>query len=399
MCLALALLLLTACGDRPRAGLSPVAGTKGGTGVNSMEKIRKRGEIVFGVKFDTPPFGSIGQGRTEPEGFEIDLVTEVAKRLTVRPKFVEVNPKNRVANLDSGKIDVITATMIATRARDKAIDFSEPYFEDDQRLMVRGDSEIARSGYFDIEEDRRYLEYETANQRIVDCGDVDIIYSNPEQTFKNITHSTAQILEAGAVPIVLGGEHSVTYGVVRAYEEPICVVHFDAHLDYRPFIHGAQHGNGSPMLKIGKLPNVEKIVQIGSRGMRAAQDDLAESRANGNDVFTMKGFRKAGVDHVLTTLPKGRKVYISVDIDVLDMPLVPGCASAEADGMSYEELRQTIFAIVREHELVGFDVVEINPMLDVASNVTSQLGAQLAIETMARAVENPGYLHRKGRLS
>ncbi|TDE54080.1 transporter substrate-binding domain-containing protein [Nonomuraea mesophila] len=142
VCLALALLLLTACGDRPRAGLAPVAGTKGGTGVNSLEKIRKRGEIVFGVKFDTPPFGSIGQGRTEPEGFEIDLVTEVAKRLKVRPKFVEVNPKNRVANLDSGKIDVITATMIATRARDKAIDFSEPYFEDDQRLMVRGDSKI-----------------------------------------------------------------------------------------------------------------------------------------------------------------------------------------------------------------------------------------------------------------
>lgn len=255
----------------------------------------------------------------------------------------------------------------------------------------------ALSGYYDIEEDRRFLEYETANERIVDCGDVDIIYSNPEQTFKNITRSTSQIIEAGAVPIVLGGEHSVTYGVVRAYQDPVCVVHFDAHLDYRPFIHGAEYGNGSPMLKIGKLPHVEKIVQIGSRGMRAASADLAESRANGNDVFTMKGYRRAGLERVLATIPAGRKVYISVDIDVLDMPLVPGCASAEADGMSYEELRQTIFGIVAEHELVGFDVVEINPMLDVASNVTSQLGAQLAIETMSRAVENPDYLHRKNR--
>ncbi|MCI2421672.1 arginase family protein [Saccharopolyspora sp. K220] len=255
----------------------------------------------------------------------------------------------------------------------------------------------ARGGYFDIEEERRFLEYETENERIVDCGDVDIIYSNPEQTFKNITHSTSQILAAGAVPIVLGGEHSVTYGVVRAYQDSVCVVHFDAHLDYRPFLHGAEYGNGSPMLKIGKLPHVDRIVQIGSRGMRAAQDDLAESLANGNDVYTMKRFRAAGIERVLAGIPKGQKVYISVDIDVLDMPLVPGCASAEADGMSYEELRQTIFAIVREHELVGFDVVEINPMLDVASNVTSQLGAQLAIETMARAVLNPDYLRRKGR--
>jgi ABC-type amino acid transport substrate-binding protein len=140
--LVLTLFLITACGDRPGAGLSPVAGTKGGTGVNSMEKIKKRGEIVFGVKFDTPPFGSISEGGTEPEGFEIDLARELARRIGVRPRFVEVNPKNRVANLDSGKIDVIMATMIATRARDKAIDFSEPYFEDDQRLMVRGDSKL-----------------------------------------------------------------------------------------------------------------------------------------------------------------------------------------------------------------------------------------------------------------
>jgi ABC-type amino acid transport substrate-binding protein len=141
-CLALVGLLVTACGDRSTEGLSPVANIKGGTGVNSWDKIKKRGEIVFGVKFDTPPFGSISEGKTEPEGFEIDLVTEIARRLGVKPRMVEVNPKNRVANLDGGKIDVITATMIATRARDRAIDFSEPYFEDDQRLLVRGDSKL-----------------------------------------------------------------------------------------------------------------------------------------------------------------------------------------------------------------------------------------------------------------
>lgn len=149
ICLVLTLFLVAACGDRPRAGLAPVAATKGGTGVNSMEKIKKRGEIVFGVKFDTPPFGSISQGRTEPEGFEIDLAGELARRIGVKATFVEVNPKNRVANLDSGKIDAIMATMIATRARDKAIDFSEPYFEDDQRLMVRGDSKLTNVSQLD----------------------------------------------------------------------------------------------------------------------------------------------------------------------------------------------------------------------------------------------------------
>jgi agmatinase len=256
----------------------------------------------------------------------------------------------------------------------------------------------SRGGYYDIEEDRRYLQYETRNERIVDCGDVDIIYTNPEQTFLNITRATSQILEAGAIPIVLGGDHAVTYGVVRAYEEPVCVVHFDAHLDYRPFIHGAEYGNGSPMLKIGELPQVDRMIQIGSRGLRASDDDLRMTTTRGNDVFTMKRFRAEGIQRAISALPPGAKVYVSVDIDVLDMSLVPGCASAEADGMTYEELRQAIFAIVREHELVGFDVVEINPMLDVASNNTSLLGAQLPIEVMARAVENPSYLNRKGRL-
>ncbi|MDH6195585.1 agmatinase [Mycobacterium frederiksbergense] len=254
-----------------------------------------------------------------------------------------------------------------------------------------------RPGYFDIETGQRFLGYEMANQRIADCGDVDIIYTNPEATYRNITRSTSQILEAGAIPLVMGGDHAVTWGVVRAYEEPITVVHFDAHLDYRPFVHGAEYGNGSPMLKIGNLPNVGTMIQVGARGLRASIDDLERTRERGNHVITMANYREHGIKAVTDALPENGKVYVSVDIDILDLPLVPGCASAEADGLTYNELRQTIFAIVAKNELVGFDVVEINPMLDVASNNTSLLGTQLMIETAGRAVLNPAYLARKGR--
>jgi agmatinase len=152
------------------------------------------------------------------------------------------------------------------------------------------------------------------------------------------------------------------------------------------------------MLKIGELSQVDRMVQVGSRGIRASIDDLCDSTSRGNEVLTMTRFRNEGIGRALAAIPAGAKVYVSVDIDVLDMPLLSGCASAEADGVSYEQLRQAIFAIVAEHELVGFDIVEINPMLDVASNNTSLLGAQLAIEVLARVVENPDYLRRKGRL-
>src|SRR5215475_14419021 len=193
-----------------------------------------------------------------------------------------------------------------------------------------------QTGYYDIEEDRRYLEYERAHQRIVDCGDSDIIYTNVKRTFDNITKDVKTILKAGAFPVVIGGDHAITYPVVRAYEERLNVVHFDAHPDYR------------------------------RRGHQAIVDRL----------------------------PKGEPVYVSIDIDVLDLPLVPGCASSEVNGLTYDELRDSLFAIARHTEVIGFDLVEVNPMLDVASENTSLIAAQLIMEFLGRIVEHPQYRRR-----
>ncbi|WP_020501675.1 arginase family protein [Sciscionella marina] len=253
------------------------------------------------------------------------------------------------------------------------------------------------AGLYDVDEDKHYLRYERRNQRIVDCGDVDILYTNPEGTMRNVTDATSEILQSGAIPVVFGGDHAVSFGVVRAYEEPVSIVHFDAHLDYRPFVHGVENANGSPMLKIGNLANVDRMVQVGIRSIRTSKSALQQSLDRGNAVVTVNRLRRAGVESILSELPKGGKVYVSVDIDVLDMPLVPGCASAEPEGFGFEELRQTMFAIARHADVIGLDVVEINPMLDVRSNNTSLLGAQLALEFMGRVVEQPAYLARKGR--
>jgi len=95
-------------------------------------------------------------------------------------------------------------------------------------------------GYYDIAEDRRYLDHERIHRRLVDCGDSDVIYTNVRKTFDNITRDVRRILDAGALPVVIGGDHAITYPVVRAYPERLNVVHFDAHMDYRPFVHGVQ---------------------------------------------------------------------------------------------------------------------------------------------------------------
>ncbi len=252
----------------------------------------------------------------------------------------------------------------------------------------------ARGGYFDIDEGRRFLEYETLNRRIVDCGDVDIVYTNPERTFANITAAVEAILGRGALPVVLGGDHAITYPVVRAFKQPLSVVHFDAHLDFRPFVHGVNFSNGMPIRLLADLPNVGQIIQVGIRSLRTSQDDVQDALARGNDVVTVEEYRRRGIEGVLEKLPRGGQTYVSIDIDVLDMPLVPGCASSEVNGLTYEELRQTLFTIADQAEVVGFDLVEVNPMLDVPSENTSLIAAQLIMEFLARIVESPGYRKR-----
>jgi len=124
---------------------------------------------------------------------------------------------------------------------------------------------------------------------------------------------------------------------------------------------------------------------------------VQDSRARGNDIVTVPDFRRRGATRILDQLPQGEPVYVSIDIDVLDLPLVPGCASAEVNGLSYEELRDALTAIARHAEVVGFDLVEVNPMLDVASENTSLLAAQCIMEFLGRVVEHPGYKRRRAR--
>src|SRR5215813_10483942 len=216
----------------------------------------------------------------------------------------------------------------------------------------------------------------------------------PRKTFDNITRDVRRILDAGAFPVVIGGDHAVTYPVVRAYTERLNVVHFDAHMDYRPFVHGVQWANGNPIRNVARLKTCHHIVQVGIRSLRTRQADVEDSRARGNDVVTIPEFRRRGPRAIVDLLPSAEPVYCSIDVDVLDLPLVPGCASSEVNGLTYDELRQTLFAIARGREVIGFDFVEVNPMLDVAADNTSQLAAQLIIEFLGRIVEHPGYRKR-----
>ena len=250
------------------------------------------------------------------------------------------------------------------------------------------------AGYFDLDERKRYLEHELSGQRLVDCGDVDVLYTHPEGTFANATRAVAEILRHGALPVIIGGDHAVSFPVVRAYTEPLQVVHFDAHIDYSPFVHGIQFANTQPMRHIAAMPHVRRIIQAGIRSLRNAEEDIDDSQADGNDVLTVAQVRHLGLDGFLQRVGPG-PTYVSIDIDALDMPFVPGCSSAEIGGFTYDELREMLFGLARQADVVGFDLVEVNPMVDVASDNTSLLAAQLMVEFLGRIADSPSYQRRR----
>jgi len=252
-----------------------------------------------------------------------------------------------------------------------------------------------KTGYYDPQRGRRFLEREM-NGAIVDVGDADILPTNLPGTFDNITASVHGILSAGAVPVVLGGDHAITFPVVRAFARPLHVVHLDAHLDYMPFVHGMFHTNMHAFRHIRKMSHVQSLTQVGIRSLRDSEVMHRDARADGNRIVTMEAFRHSGAQGVVDVLPRDAACYVSIDIDVLDLSLVPGCVSAEPDGMSYRELRDLLATIAAHTEVVGFDLVEINPLLDVATGVTAYLGAHTVLEFLGQICAQPRWSKAHG---
>lgn len=251
------------------------------------------------------------------------------------------------------------------------------------------------AGYYDPETRKEYLGPEVSHGMIADVGDAEIWPTDVKGTFENITAMTRKILERGALPVVIGGDHSITYPVARSYEEPIHIVHFDAHTDYAPFIHDLRFTNAHAFRHLAPMPHVKGLIQAGIRSLRHAKDWVEDSIVDGNRVVTMGEFAELGPRGLAELVPEGARCYVSIDVDVLDISLVPGCVSAEPNGMSYAQLRDSLGALAERTVIVGFDFVEVNPQLDVGTGVTAYLGAHTVVEFLGRICDQPWWAERR----
>lgn len=217
--------------------------------------------------------------------------------------------------------------------------------------------------------------------RIVDCGDVAIVPLLWEENFDRITSAVRAILGKGALPVVLGGDHSVTYPVLRAFHDrgPITLVHLDAHADYRDDSGGVRFGHGNVIRRVVELPHVTRAISIGVRSLRQQRQDLADHAADGNTLVHGWDLQAHGVEHYLDVLPRGEQVYVTFDIDAMDPSIAPGTGTPEVGGLSYEQAQTILKHVAAHNRVVGYDCVEVNPLFDPAG-ITGLLANHLTIE-------------------
>jgi agmatinase len=210
-------------------------------------------------------------------------------------------------------------------------------------------------GLYDPETGESFLVREATGGLIRDAGDVDIRPANAARTFELITSRTREILDSGAFPVVLGGDHSITYPVFEAFDRPAHVLQFDAHQDYSEIDEDLSRTNSHAFRHITGMETCLGLTQVGIRGLRTTGAHVDELREKGHRVVPMSQARALGAAGIAQLLPEGAPVYVTIDVDALDMALIPGCVSGEPDGFSHRDLMAALRAVAERCEIVGFD--------------------------------------------
>ncbi len=240
---------------------------------------------------------------------------------------------------------------------------------------------FGHAGAYDHEDDLTYLGPEV---RIVDIGDADIIHTDTIQSHANIETGVRAILAAGALPVVIGGDHSVNIPALRAFDDQgdIHVLQIDAHLDFVDERHGVRFGHGNPMRRAAELPFVNGITQVGIRNVSStARDGYEDARAMGSDILSVRQARALGTEGLMDRIPSGARIYITLDIDAFCPSIAPGTGTPSHGGFLYYEVLELLQAVARRHDVVGLDLVEVAPDYD-PSGSTTILAAQVLMNTL-----------------
>jgi len=241
---------------------------------------------------------------------------------------------------------------------------------------------FGHAGAYDHEDDATYLD---TSVRMVDLGDADIIHTKTEESHRNIEFGVKKILDAAALPVVLGGDHSINIPCINAFEEdcakngPIHVVQIDAHLDFVDERHGVMYGHGNPMRRAIEKPYVSGMTQLGIRNVSStAKEGYEDARARGSDILSVRQVRALGTEAVLARIPQGQRYYVTIDIDAFCPSIAAGTGTPSHGGFLYYDVLELLQGLSLRGNVAGIDLVEVAPAYD-PSESTQILAAQILL--------------------
>jgi agmatinase len=225
--------------------------------------------------------------------------------------------------------------------------------------------------------------------RVADCGDVAHDPTRLGESGRRATEATRRILEAGALPIMIGGDDSVPIPFFRAFEGhgPITVVQVDSHIDWRHEVDGVTEGYSSTMRRASEMPWFAAMVQIGQRAVGSARpEEVAAARAHGSRLISAREVHARGIDWVLDQIP-GERFLLTIDCDGLDPSVIPAVNAFNPGGLGYLHVVDLIHGLARRGRYVGFDIVELAPRLDV-TGVAALVVARLICNLIGAVVRS-----------
>ncbi|KPP84622.1 MAG: agmatinase [Rhodobacteraceae bacterium HLUCCO07] len=237
---------------------------------------------------------------------------------------------------------------------------------------------FGHAGAYDHEDDCTYL---PGSVRMIDMGDADIVHTDTLTSHANIEAGVRAALAAGALPVVIGGDHSVNIPCINAFNDrgDIHILQIDAHLDFVDERHGVRFGHGNPMRRAAEKPYVTGLTQVGIRNVSStAKEGYDAARAMGADILSVRQARALGPESLADRIPQGARVYVTLDIDAFCPSIAPGTGTPSHGGFLYYDVLELLQEVANRHEIVGIDLVEVSPDHD-PSGSTAILAAQVLL--------------------
>ncbi len=231
------------------------------------------------------------------------------------------------------------------------------------------------------------------NIKVVDCGNVTADRADHKQHYVRAEQAARKIFTNDTTLITLGGDHGVPIPVLRAlevFDTEVTLVHVDAHLDWREEINGETEGYSSPIRRASEMPWIDKIFQIGMRGIGSArQKEVDDATAYGATIFDAYEVHDNGIDSIIGQIPDGGPYYLTIDADGIDPTIMPAVMAQTPGGLSWLQIRKLIHRLVNKGRVLGIDLVEIAPMHDIG-NIT-MIHAERLICNFIGACVRAGY--------